>query len=173
LARELGTSHQLLSHYLEHWGKWQAREYRRKAVELRARAAVETRPGVASEMLNRAEACEHAAFQYTIESVLENAFRQIERDAKACQLKPMQVKMLRAFASHGHTEAQELLRKRRGAEKPKNNLPSFGPCARKSFRQGEGVGGNSSKTRGHAGHGKTAKSPQDVSAMGVSGHAVA
>jgi hypothetical protein len=43
-AREVDTSHQLLSHYLLHWDKWQAKEYRRQAEELRARARTETRP---------------------------------------------------------------------------------------------------------------------------------
>src|SRR6266852_6759903 len=38
LARQLGTSHQLLSHYLRSWAKWQAKECRRQAEEIRASA---------------------------------------------------------------------------------------------------------------------------------------
>ena len=37
LARELGTSHQLLSHYLQGWEKWQAKEYRRTRFALARR----------------------------------------------------------------------------------------------------------------------------------------
>jgi hypothetical protein len=38
LARETGTSHQLLSHYLQHWEKWHEKEWRRRAKELRGSA---------------------------------------------------------------------------------------------------------------------------------------
>ena len=60
LARELGTSHQLLGHYLRHWEVWQAKEYQRQANELRRRARAETRPWVRDDMqpsqIDRSEA---------------------------------------------------------------------------------------------------------------------
>jgi len=41
VAQELGTSHQLLSHYLKTWDKRREKEYVRLAAEIRARAASE------------------------------------------------------------------------------------------------------------------------------------
>src|SRR5215831_13187088 len=43
LARQIGASCQLLSHYLERWEKWQATEHRRAARQIRARAEAENR----------------------------------------------------------------------------------------------------------------------------------
>src|SRR5215469_779122 len=44
LARELGTSHQLLSHYLERLHVFQSQEYFGRSKEIHARAEVEGRP---------------------------------------------------------------------------------------------------------------------------------
>jgi hypothetical protein len=49
LARELGTSHQLLSFYLKILHKWQSKESWRQAKEIRARANAEGRPLTQSE----------------------------------------------------------------------------------------------------------------------------
>lgn len=43
LARELGTSHQLLSFYLKNLHRWQSKEYWRQAKAIRARANAEGR----------------------------------------------------------------------------------------------------------------------------------
>jgi hypothetical protein len=43
LARELGTSHQLLACYLKRLDQWQANEYWRQAREIRARVKTENR----------------------------------------------------------------------------------------------------------------------------------
>ena len=43
LARQMGTSHQLLAHYLRRLEKWQAKECEDKARRLRARAEAENR----------------------------------------------------------------------------------------------------------------------------------
>ena len=67
LAREVGTSHQLLGHYLRHWEVWQAKEYQRQANELRKRARAEMRPWAMDEMLRQARAYDQAAFRSTIE----------------------------------------------------------------------------------------------------------
>lgn len=82
LARQLGTSHQLLSHYLRSWAKWQAKEYRRQAEEIRSNAEVERRSLTAWEE-QQAEVYDQAAFQCMIESALEKAVKQFERDANA------------------------------------------------------------------------------------------
>src|SRR5215472_11848979 len=66
LARQIGTSHQLLSHYLQGWDKWQAKQYQYRAKEIRARAEAETRPFVKDELSKQAEAYDWAAFQCMI-----------------------------------------------------------------------------------------------------------
>jgi predicted secreted protein len=43
LARELGTSHQLLVHYLKRLEKWQGEQYFRQAREILARVEAENR----------------------------------------------------------------------------------------------------------------------------------
>jgi hypothetical protein len=112
LARELGTSHQLLSHYLQCWDKWQAREYRQQAEEIRARTTAETRPWVLAEMLDQANAYDKAAFRSMIAAVLGKALRQLRGEAGRGQLSAAEVKMLKAFARTGHREAQEILAKK-------------------------------------------------------------
>src|SRR5215831_16932874 len=63
LARELGTSHQLLNHYLRNWHKWQAKEYRRKAQEIRARAEMQNRTLTPREE-QQATSYDQEAFQW-------------------------------------------------------------------------------------------------------------
>ena len=123
LAKELGTSHQLLCHYLQHWEEWQAKEYRRRAKELRKRAAAETRPWVMDEILRQARAYDQAAFRLTIEFPLGQLFCKLQRDAKARPLNRGQVKLLRFLASRGIAKAREILERWGTAKKPQNNLP--------------------------------------------------
>jgi hypothetical protein len=146
LAQELGTSHQLLSHYLQGWEKWQGKEYRRQAKELRGRALTETRPWVMDELMKQAEAYDQAAFQCMISSMLEDLLGRIERDAKVGCLKAVQVKMLRVLASRGDRRAQKLLDKLNSAKKSQNNLPLTSTRTCNSFRRAKTVGGNSAKT---------------------------
>ena len=61
LAAEMGTSHQLLSFYLRRWDKWQEKEYRRKANDIRARAESENRPLTQWEQ-SQADAYQREAF---------------------------------------------------------------------------------------------------------------
>ena len=105
LARQIGTSHQLLSHCLRGWDKWQAKQYRRQAKEIRTRAEAETRPWVINALLKEADAYDRAAFQCMISFMLEDLLRQTERDVKVGRLKAVQVKMLRLFASKGDERA--------------------------------------------------------------------
>jgi len=114
LARELGTSQQLLSHYLERletWqAEWQAKEYRRQAKDIRARAEAEHRSLTPWEA-QRAEAYDQEAFQWMIESMLISTLKQLERDTKAGSLHTEQVKMLRFMASRRYRNAHEILAK--------------------------------------------------------------
>jgi hypothetical protein len=146
VGRELGTSHQLLGHYLTSWEKWQAKEYRRQAKEIRVRAGAETYPWTVAEMLGQAQALEKSAFQSMIGSVLDDALRQLKRKARGDRLSCGEIKMLKLFASRGYRDAQELLDRSSGTEKSKNNLPPIPSCATKSFRRAHEVAGNSAKT---------------------------
>jgi len=150
LARELGTSHQLLSHYLAHLEKWQAQEYRRRAKEIRARAEEETRPWIVAEMLRQSQALEKAAFQSMLNAMLDRTFRQLERSARRGELPRGAVRMLRVFANRGYRNAREILEGLGTGKTPRNNLPSASSRARKSFGCEQGIAGNSSKLRPHA-----------------------
>ncbi len=118
LARELGTSHQLLSHYLQRWEKWQAKEYWRQANEIRTRAEAEHRSMTAWEE-QQAYACDYAAMQWTLRSALREGLRRLlrrlERDASAGRLTTGQVKLLRLLASRGYRKAGKILEKSCGA----------------------------------------------------------
>jgi hypothetical protein len=144
LAHQLGTSHQLLSHYLRSWAKWQAKEYRRQADEIRARAEMENRTLTPWEQ-QKARVYDQEAFHWMIESALEKAMRHLERDTDTGRLNRAQVKMLRLLASRGYAKAQKILKKLSGTERSENNLPLPRSRAAKSFRFAQGVGGNSSK----------------------------
>lgn len=149
LARELGTSHQLLGHYLQNWANWQAMEYRRQAKEIRARAERENRTLTPWEE-QQARAYDQEAFQWMIESAVEKNIMELERAANAGRLNRVGVKLLKLFASRGYPKAQKILEKLCGGERSENNLPLSRSRAAKSFRFAQGVGGNSSKTRPRA-----------------------
>lgn len=137
LARELGTSHQLLSHYLEGLEKWQAQGqaegYRREAEEIRVRAEAENRPMTPWEE-QRVNVCHRQASAWAVEALLNDTYRKLRRQAKRGQLPAGTVKMLRFFARRGVHQAQEILEKMSGAEKSENNLPLPRFRAAKSFR---------------------------------------
>jgi len=107
LARELGTSHQLLSHYPQNWAKWQTKEYRRRAEEIRASAEMENRTLTPWEE-QQARVYDQEAFQWMIESDLEKAMRHLERDGDTGRLNRAKVKMLRLLASRGYAKAQKI-----------------------------------------------------------------
>jgi len=135
LARELGTSHQLLGHYLTRWEKWQAKEYQRLAKEIRVRVKAETRPWIATEMLGQARALETMAFQSMLGSALDDTLRQLRRKARVGPLSSGEVKMLRLFASRGYQNAHEILDKFNTTENQKSNLPVIPSRPAKSFRR--------------------------------------
>jgi hypothetical protein len=138
LARELGTSHQLLDHYLVGLEKWHYKERYRKAKkgseEIRARANAEGRhltPWEAQQL--------HG---YTIASIRAQAasdfldsIKRIKQDAERGPLHREQIKMLKLFARIGFPEAQELLLNcsRSSMKSQKNDLPVISVGAAKSF----------------------------------------
>jgi hypothetical protein len=109
LARELGTSHQLLEHYLEGLEEWRCRErYLRakqraqeKAEEIRARAEAEGK-----EMTMR------EAIDAIITPGLLDQLEELRQEAKRGPLHRLQFKMLEIYAKQGFREAQELLARR-------------------------------------------------------------
>jgi len=144
LARQLGTSHQLLSHYLRSWAKWQAKECRRQAEEIRARAEMENRTLKPWEE-QQASAYDQEALHWMIESASEKSIMELEHDANVGGLNRLQFKLLKLLASRGCPKAQKILEKLSGGERSENNLPLPRSRAAKSFRFGQGIGGNSSK----------------------------
>lgn len=76
LARKLGTSHQLLSHYLKAWDKWEWQECRRRATEIRYRAHSENRPLTPYET-SQADAYQHEGTQALYRSVVKTGLNQM------------------------------------------------------------------------------------------------
>jgi len=119
LARQLRTSHQLLSHYLKQWNKSQAEEYQREGNEICARADAENRLMTLWEE-QRVNVCHDQALQWTLSAAVNVAFRKLSRRAKREQLAAREIKMLRSFALRGSHEAQQILEKLRSTEKSKS-----------------------------------------------------
>lgn len=110
LAVELGTSHQLLSHYLRGWKKWEAKEYRRRASEIIERAETENRILTPWEQ-QQVRDYEWAYFQWMIESALSKHVKRLGQEAKTGPLNKTQIRLLRLCASKGILGAQEVLDK--------------------------------------------------------------
>jgi hypothetical protein len=108
LARELGTSHQLLTFYLKRLEKWQGKEYWRQAREIRARAVAENRPMTPWEE-QQVRAYDRVGARYTVESALLNKIERIKQDAKRGPLNRHQIQTLRIFVRQGWPGAKELL----------------------------------------------------------------
>jgi len=119
---------------------------RRKAEEIRTRAAMEARPWVVDQMMTQANGYERVAFQWMLKSIMSGAFKQVQRAVKAGPLNKWQVKLLRLSASAGDGRAQRILEKLSSTEKSKNNLPVPRSLIAKSFRSHGEVAGNSAKT---------------------------
>jgi hypothetical protein len=108
LARELGTSHQLLQHYLDGLEEWECKErYQRakekaqkKAAEIRARAEAEGREMTMCECLDA-----------MVTPGLHDQIERIRQDAKRGPLHPAQFKMLKLFVKQRFPGAQEVLQK--------------------------------------------------------------
>jgi hypothetical protein len=85
LARELGTSHRLVGHYLKRLEKWQGEEYFRQAKRIRARALAENRLSTPWEE-QQAHACDRAGVRATVHSMLLD---QIERMKQESENRPL------------------------------------------------------------------------------------
>jgi hypothetical protein len=103
LACQLGTSHQLLQHYLDGLEEWQYKERCRrakeKAEEIQARAKAEGREMTIRECINS-----------IVTPGLLDQIESMRQDFKRGPLDPHQLKMLKVFAKN-FPEAQELLQK--------------------------------------------------------------
>jgi hypothetical protein len=109
LARELGTSHQLLSFYLKHLEKWQGEEYLRQAREIRARANAEGRPLTQWEE-QQARAYDRAGIRAMTASMVHEDIERIKQESKRGPMSWYDIKALKIFA-RAFPEAQELLHK--------------------------------------------------------------
>jgi hypothetical protein len=151
LARQMGTSHQLLAHYLQRLERWQAKECGDKAKQIRARAEGEDRCLTAWEA-QQAQAYDREAVRCLLDFVLGDALRkweqEIKQDVKAGRSPaPGAVKLVRKVASSGNRQAQGILTKyfEGRAEQSTNNLPLKDRAGANSFRSSMRVGGNSLK----------------------------
>jgi hypothetical protein len=107
LARELGTSHQLLRHYLFGLEEWQRKEgYRRanrEAEEIRSRARAENR-GLEDWEVRKLIAALWIPKQ-------DEIMEEIRREAQGGPLNHWQFKTLKMFARYSVPGAKELLQK--------------------------------------------------------------
>lgn len=153
LARELGTSHQLLEHYLDGLEEWHQKErYRRakkESEDIRAGATAEGRPTTPWEE-HQIHALDRASFRHLLDSVMTRALtkweRDLRQDGKSGRPPTAQVRnLLRRVASRGNQQAQAILEKYfpSGARNQKNNLPRISTSAAKSFKHVVRKGGNS------------------------------
>jgi hypothetical protein len=109
LARELGTSHQLLAFYLNGLEKWQGEEYFRQAREIRARAIAEDRPLTQWED-QQARAYDRAALHFTTGYMLRYSIKRMKKDSERGPLCWHDIQSLKMLAPK-FPEAQELLEK--------------------------------------------------------------
>jgi hypothetical protein len=132
LARELGTSHQLLAFYLNGLEKWQGEEYFRQAREIRARAIAEDRPLTQWED-EKARAYDRAALHFTTGYMLRDSIKRTKKDSERGPLCWHDIQSLKMLASK-FPEAQELLEKclQNGIKKRKR----FAVIVRETPRQG-------------------------------------
>lgn len=143
LAVEFGTSHQLLGSYLRSLNKWQAKDYKCRAEEIRNLARAENRRLTPWEE-SRAEALDRAAFQCMIECALTHALRRYEKELREGKGRAGNLKLVRMLAQRGFPGAQKVL------QKYKFNLPPKQIGNAKSFRRDRSKAGNSAKILPHA-----------------------
>jgi hypothetical protein len=115
LAAELGTSHQLLSVYLNGLNDWQKVNYRRRADAIRAHAETENRDLTLFEQ-SQISGLERAAFRCMMDSLLTSSLKRYEsefRRRKILKLTRHALKLFTMLAQHGFPRAQKLLEKHR------------------------------------------------------------
>jgi AraC-like DNA-binding protein len=105
VARELGTSHQLLSHYLKTWDRWQEKEYRRKANDICALADAENRAMTHQEQA-QVVAYGRASLNCLLDSVLNDVvprwLNELRQQARRGRLSRPQLRMAKLLARRGY-----------------------------------------------------------------------
>jgi hypothetical protein len=136
LAHELGTSHQLLGHYLKTWTKWEKRNYERRAAEICGRAQTEDRYLTPSEELEATE-CDRAAFRamvtFSVESIVNDLLKKIKTGHAPSK---SELRLIRVVASNGFGLAKKILDLcgSVSAKNQRNNLPGVRGVFAKCFR---------------------------------------
>ena len=143
LAVELRTSHQLLGSHLRSLNKWQAKDYKGRAEEIRNLAWAENRRLTPWEE-SRAGALDRAAFQCMIESALAQALRRYEKELRKGKGRAGNLRPFRMLAQRGFPGAQNVL------QKYKFSLPPKQVGNAKSFRRDRSKAGNPAKIFPHA-----------------------
>lgn len=136
VARELRTSHQLLSHYLKTWDKWEGKEYKRRALAIRAGAWAENRDLTPSEE-SQARAYDRAALEATITSAVDSELStMLKRVTAGIVLSRREIWSVRVLAGKGFPTADKIIQvcTQINAKKQPNNLPGTLPAVAKSFR---------------------------------------
>jgi hypothetical protein len=137
LARDLGTTHQLLGHYLKRWEKWQGKEYRRQANEIRARSEAEKRSLTQWEE-SRAATYDRAALNSMIVAAMDSELDKMLRQVRGGgDLSKGEIRFANLLARRGFPVAQEIVGRysENNTEKSKINLPLVHAGAAKSFRR--------------------------------------
>jgi hypothetical protein len=139
LARELGTSHQLLKHYLDGLEKWRYKERYRQATEesdqILARAIVEDRAMTQWE-IERHRVCTITAMRAKLASLMVDELASLKRATRRSSLNPAQLKLVKILAKRRFPGAQVLLDNlsQSDARNCNDNLPVISAGAVKSFR---------------------------------------
>jgi hypothetical protein len=111
LATELGTSHQLLQHYLGGLEKWKAEEDCRRAKirleEIRARVKAEGRNDWEEWRAN--PEYRQATFRALVVPSTLKQIEEMKQEAKRGPLHRLQIKLLKMFTKWGFSEAQKVL----------------------------------------------------------------
>jgi hypothetical protein len=114
LARQMGTSHQLLGHYLIGLEKWRYKELCRKAKAqsdaICPRAVAENRDFTPLEE-QQIRTCDRTIVQSLVAPYLLALFDLIKREAKCGPLHRCQFETLEMFARRNYPGAQELLQR--------------------------------------------------------------
>jgi hypothetical protein len=134
LARELGTSHQLLAFFLKGLDEWQGLRYLRQASQIRIAASDEDRP-LSEWEAQRADAFTRTGIRIVTGAILRNSIKRMRKESEHRVLCWQEIKSLKMLAP-GFPEAQELLQRcpQRGVKSAKNNLPPISTPIAKPFR---------------------------------------
>jgi (2Fe-2S) ferredoxin len=135
LAKELGTSHQLLCFYLRGLDEWQFQVHQQANEAIFARARGENRgitPSEESQVIANARAMVRCMIDPVLGVILEGVKkrRRISKDFR---------KIIEAHARRGSPVVRKILKTYQ------NNLPLASACSRKPFKSVSPEAGNSSK----------------------------